>query len=291
MIRYIEPVYRPPSEADSLILQATIGCSNNTCLFCYMYRGKPFRVKHWEKLRRDIDEAAALAPGTRRVFLADGDAFVLPTRLLARILDYLRATFPSLQRVTAYASPPNLLRKSAAEMRLLAEKGLKIVYYGVETGDPEILAKIRKNSTPEEMAEGCSRAKEAGLKLSITVILGLAGKKGSLRHARETARLVNRIQPRFLSALTLMLGPYEREYREAMGPDFEYNDAVDDTIELRELIAGLETDSCIFRSNHASNYLPLAGTLMGDKPRLLADIDRALAEPDRFLRDEWMRGL
>jgi len=291
MVRYIEPVYRPPSEAGSLILQATIGCSNNTCLFCYMYRGKPFRVKPWELLRAEIDEAAALAPGTRRIFLADGDAFVLPTRLLARILDRLRAAFPNLQRVTAYASPPNLLKKSVAEMRGLAEKGLRILYYGVETGDAELLAKIRKNATPDEMAEGCLRAKEAGFKLSVTVILGLAGKTGSLRHARETARLANRIQPRFLSALTLMLGPYEREYREAMGPDFEYTNAVDDTRELRELVAGLEIDGCIFRSNHASNYLPLAGTLPGDKARLLDEIDRALAEPERFLRDEWMRGL
>lgn len=290
-MRYVEPVYRPPSEAGSLILQATIGCSNNTCLFCYMYRGKPFRVKSWERLKADIDEAAALAPGTRRIFLADGDAFVLPTRLLARILDHLRGSFPSLQRVTAYASPPNLLRKSVEEMRLLAEKGLAILYYGVETGDRELLAKIRKNATPEEMVEGCSKAKEAGLKLSVTVILGLAGKRGSIRHARETADLVNRIGPRYLSALTLMLGPFEREYREAMGPGFAHTDAVDDTIELRELVAGLETDGCIFRSNHASNYLPLAGTLMRDKPRLLAEIDRALADPDRFLRDEWMRGL
>jgi radical SAM superfamily enzyme YgiQ (UPF0313 family) len=291
VIDYIQPVYRPPSEAGSLILQATIGCSNNTCLFCYMYRGKPFRVVPWKRFKADIDEAATLWPGTRRVFLADGDAFVLPTRLIARILDYLRSSFPDLQRVTAYASPRNLLLKSVDDMRILNEKGLKILYYGVETGDPLLLAKIRKNATPDEMVEGCLRAKAAGLKLSITVILGLAGKRGSLRHARETAKLVNRIGPRFLSALTLMLGPFEREHRSAMGPDFEYNSAVDDTAELRELVANLETESCIFRSNHASNYLPLAGTLPGDKQRLLDEIDAALAAPDRFLRDEWMRGL
>lgn len=291
MIEYIEPVYRPPSEARSLILQATLGCSNNTCLFCYMYRDKPFRVKPWELLEREIGEAAALHPRTKRVFLADGDAFVLPTRLLVRILDRLREAFPDLQRVAAYASPPNLLRKSVPEMRLLVEKGLRIVYYGVETGDAELLARIRKNATPDQMVEGCLKAGEAGLKLSVTVILGLAGKSGSLRHARETARVVNRIGPRFLSALTLMLGPYEREYLETMGPGFEHTNAIDDTVELRELVAGLETDGCIFRSNHASNYLPLAGTLMADKDRLLAEIDRALADPESRLRDEWMRGL
>jgi radical SAM superfamily enzyme YgiQ (UPF0313 family) len=176
-------------------------------------------------------------------------------------------------------------------MKLLREKGLTILYYGVETGDPELLAKIHKGATPDEMADGCRRATEAGLKLSITVILGLGGKALSLRHARNTAALLNRIQPRYLSALTLMLGPYEREYREAMGPGFEFTSPLDDVVELRELVAGLETDKCIFRSNHASNYLALAGTLLGDKARLLAEIDAAIANPDVCLRDEWMRGL
>jgi radical SAM superfamily enzyme YgiQ (UPF0313 family) len=290
-MRYSEPVYRPPSEAASLIFQVTEGCSNNACLFCYMYRDKKFRVKPWEDVKADIDEAAAQLPGVRRVFLADGDAFVLPTKSLARILDHLYASFPQLQRVTAYATPQNLLRKSVDEMKLLSEKGLRILYYGIETGDPELLVKIRKGATPDEMAEGCARATEAGFKLSVTVILGLAGKSGSQRHARKTAELANRIQPRFLSALTLMLPPCSDEYRAAMGPHFEFNSPVDDIVELRELIANLETDRCIFRSNHASNYLALAGTLLGDKARLLDEIDRALANPDARLRREWMRGL
>jgi radical SAM superfamily enzyme YgiQ (UPF0313 family) len=141
------------------------------------------------------------------------------------------------------------------------------------------------------MVEGCRRASEAGLKLSITIILGLGGKKLSMRHARNTALLLNRIQPRYLSALTLMLGPYEREYQAAMGEEFEFNSPIDDVAELRELVASLETDRCIFRTNHASNYLALAGTLIGDKPRLLGEIDAALKNPDMCLRDEWMRGL
>jgi radical SAM superfamily enzyme YgiQ (UPF0313 family) len=291
MPHYHEPVYRPPSEASSLIFQATEGCSHNGCLFCYMYREKRFRVKPWEKVKEEIDEAASLVPHVRRVFLADGDAFVLPTQSLERILEHLYRSFPSLQRVTAYATPGNLLKKSVEEMRLLREKGLTILYYGVETGDPELLEKIRKGATPEEMVEGCRRATEAGLKLSITVILGIGGKKLSMQHARNTAKLLNRIQPRYLSALTLMLGPYEVEYRAAMGPGFEFNSPLDDVVELRELVAGLETDRCIFRSNHASNYLALAGTLLGDKERLLAEIDAALENPDICLRDEWMRGL
>ena len=164
-------------------------------------------------------------------------------------------------------------------MKLLADKGLKILYYGVETGDPELLAKIHKGATPDEMAEGCSRATEAGLKLSITVILGIGGKKLSLQHARNTAKLLNRIQPRYLSALTLMLGPYGNEYGAALGPDFEFTSAVDDVAELREFVAGLETDKCIFRSNHASNYLALAGTSSARKERL-AEIDAASRDPD-----------
>lgn len=291
MPRYLEPVYRPPSEAASLIFQVTEGCSHNGCLFCYMYRDKEFRVKPWERVREEIDEAARLLPHVRRIFLADGDAFVLPATSLERILEYLYRSFPQLQRVTAYATPGNLLKKSTDEMKLIAEAGLKIIYYGVETGEPELLVKIRKGATPEEMIEGCRRARDAGLKLSLTVILGLGGKKWSLRHARATAELLSKIQPRFLSALTLMLGPYEREYRAAMGPDFEFNSPLEDIVELREMIAGLETDRCIFRSNHASNYLPLAGTLLEDKARLLSEIDEALKHPGASLRDEWMRGL
>lgn len=290
-MRYVEPVYRPPSEAGSLIFQVTEGCSHNGCLFCYMYRDKKFRVKPWERIKEEVDEAAVLVPGVRRVFLADGDAFALPASALARILEHLYASFPQLQRVTAYATPGNLLKKSVDEMRHVAGKGLKILYYGVETGDPELLAKIKKGATPDEMAEGCRRATEAGLKLSVTVILGLGGRGMSVQHARNTAKLLNRIQPRYLSALTLMLGPYEDEYKAAMGTGFELNSPVDDVVELREIVANLETDKCIFRSNHASNYLALAGTLQDDKARLLAEIDRALENPGTRLRDEWMRGL
>jgi radical SAM superfamily enzyme YgiQ (UPF0313 family) len=291
MPHYVEPVYRPPSEAASLIFQVTEGCSHNGCLFCYMYRGKEFRVKPWERIKEEIDEAAALVPHARRVFLADGDAFVLSVKSLERILDHIYRSFPHLQRVTAYATPGNLLKKSVDEMKLLGDKGLKILYYGVETGDPELLTRIHKGATPDEMAEGCRRATEAGLKLSITVILGIGGKALSERHARNTAALLNRIQPRFLSALTLMLGPYEREYKAAMGSGFELASPMDDVAELRELVAALETDRCIFRSNHASNYLPLAGTLLGDKERLLSEIEAALKNPEICLRDEWMRGL
>ena len=290
-IRYNEPVYRPPSEARSLILQATIGCSHNGCAFCYMYKEKSFRTRRWEELEAEIRYAAERWPDTRRIFLADGDAFVLGTSKLEHILDELNASFPALQRVAAYATPQNLLNKSVDDMKRLREKGLSILYYGVESGDPELLERIGKGATPDEMVEGCRKANEAGIKLSVTVVLGLGGREGSLRHARETAAVVNRIQPRYLSALTLMLGPFEEEYRRRMGPDFSYNNPLDDVVELRELISLLDTEKCIFRSNHASNYLALAGTLMKDRERLLEEIDEALEHPEAMLRLEWTRGL
>lgn len=290
-IEYDNPLYRPPSEARSLILQATLGCSHNRCSFCYMYKDKKFHVKPEERFFEEIEFAASQYRSARRIFLADGDAMVLSTGRLERILDRLNVSFPQMQRVTAYANPANLLGKTADELRGLREKKLSILYYGVETGDPELLERIGKGATPDEMAEGCSRATEAGLKLSVTVILGLAGKSGSSRHARMTAELLNRIQPRYLSALTLMLGPWKDNYASSMDPGFEFNSAIDDVRELRELVAGLETDRCIFRSNHASNYLALAGTLLKDKVALLDEIDRALDDPEGHLRPEWVRGL
>ena len=290
-IEYDKPLYRPPSEAHSLILQATIGCSHNGCSFCYMYKDKRFHVKPEERFIGEIDIAAAQYPNARRIFLADGDAMVLSIERLERILEKLDASFPQLQRVTAYANPANLLGKTADELRGLRERKLTILYYGVETGDPELLERIVKGATPDEMAEGCSRAVEAGIKLSVTVILGLAGKEGSLRHARKTAELLNRIQPRYLSTLTLMLGPWKDSYASAMEPGFEFNSAIDDVRELREIIACLETDRCIFRSNHASNYLALKGSLLKDKAALLDEIDLALDDPDGNLRPEWVRGL
>ena len=290
-IEYDIPLYRPPSEARSLIMQATLGCSHNGCSFCYMYKDKRFHVKPERIFFEEIDVAAAEYRSARRIFLADGDAMVLSTERLERILEKLDASFPQLQRVTAYANPANLLGKTADEMRGLKDRKLTILYYGVETGDPELLLKIDKGATPDEMAEGCSRVSEAGIKLSITVILGLAGREGSLKHARNTAELLNRIQPRYLSALTLMLGPREDSYASSMGEGFEFNRAVDDVLELRELVARLETDRCIFRSNHASNYLALSGTLLKDKASLLEEIDRALDDPGGHLRPEWVRGL
>ncbi len=291
MVTYNQPVWRPPSEANSLIVQATIGCSHNRCLFCYMYKGKRFRVRKWEELKRDIDESARFFPDIRRIFIADGDAFVLSTDRLEQILDYLAGSFPRLQRVSCYANPGNFVKKSIEEMKRLKEKKLTVIYYGIESGDPDLLRRIEKGATPAEMEEGCSKASQAGFKLSVTVILGIAGKRGSLKHARETSRLVEKIKPRYLSALTLMLGAHRNEFKERMGDRFEFNSPVDDIVELRELIGGLDVDGCIFRSNHASNYLSLKGVLKKSRRELLDTIDLALERPEIYLKREWMRGL
>jgi radical SAM superfamily enzyme YgiQ (UPF0313 family) len=290
-IQYVQPVYRPPSEANSLILQATLGCSHNRCLFCYMYRGKDFRVRSWEKLRADIDTAARHYPETRRIFLADGDAFVLSTGRILKILRYLQGRFDRLERVTCYANPDNLLNRTVGQMREIREHGLKIIYYGVESGDPALLDRINKGASPDQMAEGCRKAAEAGIRLSVTVILGLAGKKGSVSHAEKTAGLINRINPRYLSALTLMTGKHRDEFARCMGDDFEFNTAIDNVRELYHMLKGLKVDKCIFRSNHASNYLPLAGTLDRSRERLLKEIEDALENPQKYFKNEWMRGL
>lgn len=291
MIEYVQPVYRPPSEARSLILQASLGCSHNRCKFCYMYRDKRFKARNWGDLKSDIDEAAALYPETRRIFLADGDAFALSSERLMAVLDYLGESFPGLERVSCYANPENLLVKSVTEIRSLLSRKLSILYYGIESGDPDVLKRVDKGATPAQMAEGCAKAQEAGMRLSVTIILGLGGKEGSLKHARLTAELLNKVNPRFLSALTLMLGPHRETFRKAMGDGFTFNSPVDDVRELGELVAALDVDRCIFRSNHASNYLPLKGTLKKAKARLLEEITLALEDPRKHFRDEWLRGL
>ncbi len=256
-----------------------------------MYRGKRFRVRRWEDLKSDIDRFSRLLPDTRKVFLADGDAFVLSPKRLEQILDYLNRSFPRLKRVSCYASPGNLMKKSAGEMKRLRDRKLTIVYYGVESGDPDLLRRIEKGAGPEEIEEGCGKAASAGIKLSVTVILGLAGKKGSLRHAEETSSLVSKINPRYLSVLTLMLGQHAGEYEREMGAGFEFNSPADDIRELRVLIGGLDVEKCIFRSNHASNYLSLKGVLNKNRKRLIETIDQALKDPRFYLRNAQMRGL
>lgn len=293
MIRYVEPIYRPPSEARSLILQATIGCSYNRCGFCVAYQGKPFRARREDELFADIDWAADELAGVTRVFLADGDALVLSTNRLERILKRLYSRLNRLERVTLYGSPQNLQKKSVDDLNRLRSAGLSMIYYGVESGDDEILKRIDKGVTSEQIIEAGVKPKQAGIDLSVTVILGAGGPKWSTRHAEATARVLDALAPRYASALTLMIAPREPSYEEVFGdPDWRLLTPLETLAECRVLIENMNADGVTFRSNHASNYLALAGDLARDKKRLIAEIDAALNDPEgRRLRPDYLRGL
>jgi radical SAM superfamily enzyme YgiQ (UPF0313 family) len=290
-VRYEEPVFRPPSEADSYLLQVTIGCSHNECSFCAMYRGKRFRVRSEEELTEDLAMARhLLGDEVRRVFLCDGDAFALSPRRLRAILDRLHETWPSLGRIGSYANARDVLRKSDGDLRDLRERGLGILYFGLESGDDELLRKVVKGATADEIAEAVRRAEAAGIKASVMVLIGLGGREGSGRHARRTAAVVNRMKPRFLSFLTVTPVPGTPFGDEVERGDVELLDPRETLREVRTILEDLTLDGTIFRSNHASNYLPLGGRLPKDKERLLAELDAAL-EGKVGLRPEWLRGL
>jgi radical SAM superfamily enzyme YgiQ (UPF0313 family) len=287
---YDMPLYRPPSEAYSLILQVTLGCSHNRCAFCIMYRKKKFRIRPWEELKADILEAAHSYRGINRIFLADGDALVIDTDYLLQILKFLYEKFPALERVSAYANPANLLKKSKEDLQRIHKAGLQMLYFGIETGDDELLVKIKKGATAEKLIISAKKAIDAGFVLSATVILGLAGKKGSERHAIETARVCSAINPHYLSALTLILEDDNRYFSRCLGKDWEMMDKLEILNELRTMIEHFHLDKSIFRSNHASNYLAIKATLNQDKERLLKEIANALKNPAQ-LRPEFLRAL
>ena len=287
---YVQPVYRPPSEANSLIFQVTLGCSHNRCAFCVMYRKKKFRVRPWEDLKADILEMSLAYRETKKIFLADGDALVIDTDYMVQILEFLYEKFPRLERVNAYANPGNLLDKSEEDLKKIQRAGLRMLYFGIETGDDDLLVKIRKGSASQDLITSGRKAIEAGFLLSATVILGLAGKKGSYRHAVETAQVCSAINPQYLSALTILIEDNNRYFFRCMGEDWEPMDKLEILAELRVMIKNFHLENCIFRSNHASNYLPIKATLNQDKTRLLKEIDSALNNPET-LRPEFMRAL
>jgi len=281
VIRYEGQLYRPPSEAESLILQATIGCSYNRCTFCAMYREKRFRVRPLEELEREISWAAAHAPEpVRKVFLADGDALVAKSSFLLALLERLRAAFPDLARVSCYASPQALAVRSVEEMRLLHEAGLTLYYLGIESGHDAVLEKLEKGVDSSEMIRVAGKASAAGVKLSTMILLGAGGRALSEVHARASARVVNAIQPRFVS--TLVMTPVEGTplFEQAARGEVDELSPLELTRELHRFLEGLELEGSIFRSNHASNYLALAGTLPKDKARLVGALERVLGEPN-----------
>ncbi len=291
MISYQGAVFRPPSEANSLILQATLGCSWNRCTFCAMYREKQFRVRKLDELRQEIRDYASMFAPPRKVFLADGDALMAKARFLADLLRLLRETWPSLQRVSCYASPQALAVRSIEEMTLLRELGLSQYYLGIESGHDPTLVALEKGVSAAEMVQFAQKANAAGVRLSVMILLGVAP-GFSQEHAQESAKVVNSIQPRFVS--TLVVTPVEGTplWEDYQQERYQPPSPIALAAELREFLQHLNLSNSIFRSNHASNYLALAGTLPKDQAAMIAALDQVLADPQNApFRPEWLRAL
>jgi radical SAM superfamily enzyme YgiQ (UPF0313 family) len=289
-MRYVEPVFRPPSEANSYLLPVTTGCSHNHCTYCAMYLTKSFRVRPEQEVLEDLELAKATLGDVRRVFLLDGDAFVLSARKLLRILEAVRETFPGLQRVGAYINAANVATKTDDELQAIFAAGLTIGYLGLESGDPETVTKIKKGATVDEMVEAVRRAQAAGIKMSVMSLQGMAGRENSLRHARATADALNRMEPRYAAFLTVTPVAGTVLNQELAEGTFDLITPEESLRELREVVAHLDLSGTIFRANHASNYLPLKGRFPGDQDRLLETIDAALAGRIS-LKPEFLRGL
>ncbi len=291
-IAYIEPVFRPPSEAHSLILPVTNGCSWNHCTFCEMYTApqKKFRARDEDQVLDEIRRAGERLI-VQRVFLADGDALVLPTRRLLNILAAIREHMPDVRRVSSYCLPRNLRKKSVEELRELADAGLGMAYVGCESGDDEVLARVNKGETFASSLSALEKLGEAGIARSVMILNGLGGTALSEQHADNSARLMNAAQPEFLSTLVVSFPMGEARFRTSF-EDFQPLDQQQLFLEVERLLRGLELRDTVFRSDHASNYLVLKGNLGADKDRLLAQVRQAIERPQSVgLRQEWQRGL
>jgi len=292
IVKYIGSVYRPPSEAYSLIIQATLGCNHNKCTFCGSYRDKKFSIRSLKEIEEDLREAAHAMGTVQRVFLADGDALCIPQRRLVEILQAVNRTFPNLERIGIYANGKNILRKSVEDLQILRSHKLEIIYMGVETGDADLLEKICKGSTYDRLVQAGRRVKDAGITLSVTVLLGIGGVEGSSKHARETARILTDIDPHYVGALSVIVVPGTPLHDEYLRGAFRLPDPFGLIAELRTMIAESSFTNCVFRSNHASNYLPVRATLPRDKEKIVASIDQVLGAKDaRTLRPEFLRAL
>ncbi|MDD2830345.1 MAG: radical SAM protein [Sulfuricurvum sp.] len=291
MIDYSFPLYRPPAEADNIIIQATLGCSHNRCSFCTMYKSKRYTVRSLNEVRREIEALAHAYPNANKVFLADGDALALPTDHLAKLLRLLKTSFPRLSRVSLYATAQNFLEKSIDELKELRAGGLSLAYFGIETGNDELLSKIDKEVNADQMIEALRRAHEANIKISATVILGIGGEEYSKEHIYDTAKMINAVPITYLSTLQLGLeeGAKER-FLKAFDSFTPLND-LQILHEQRELISLINPpQKIIFRSNHASNALHLSGTLPKDSKKLMTQINDALRVGEGALIPKWFRG-
>jgi radical SAM superfamily enzyme YgiQ (UPF0313 family) len=286
-------IIRPPSEASSFLLPITIGCSHNKCTFCSTYIGVKFRIRHLEDIKQDIDEVAQnYSWSLKRVFLEEGDALIAPQRLLVAVLKHLNEKFPYLERIGTYATPQAALIKSVDELKELNRLGLKIAYMGVETGDEELLKKINKGASYDQIVEAGRKLKQAGITLSVTVILGLTGPEGSQNHALKTAKILSDIDPEFAGTLTILLVPGTPLHKEWEEGKFTLISPFQSLEELKLIIQNSNFTNCFFTANHASNYLPIKVRLPEQKAEIIRLIDEVLAKKDMSrLRPEFTRAL
>ncbi len=288
-MRYEGSVYRPPSEAGSLILQVTIGCAHNQCTFCGMYKADRFRVRPMEDVLEDLAWAGKNYRPVERLFLADGDALVLSNEKLLKIMDYAFEVFPELQRISIYGSPGDVLRKNPEELTELREHGLEIIYIGGESGSDKILKAVKKGVSSAELVEAVRKIEEAGIKASVTFISGLGGKDNWREHAVETGKVISLMEPTYVGLLTLMVEPGTELAEDIRTGRFQLLSPMEVLEETKLMIENIDVNkTCVFRSNHASNYLSLKGDLPRDKEAMLRQIDLAMRDT-RMLKDERYR--
>lgn len=291
-INYDEPLFRPPSEAESLILQITFGCTWNKCAFCEMYSSKKFTIKKDEDIIAEINAIARIQPGIRKIFLADGNPMTLSTNKIMTVLNAINKEFPKVRRVSTYANPKDILSKTPEELKELKNAGLKLIYVGIETGDDELLKMVNKGETSSSIIEGLLKAKEAGIKLSVMILNGLGGLKYSEQHAINSAKILNSVQPEYASVLVLSFPFGLDHYIKRFLGDYQPMNITELLKEMELFISNTELQSTIFRSNHASNYLVLSGVLPQAKDKFLEQIRDAIQNPyTAGLREEWQRGL
>ena len=291
MLNYDAPLYRPPSEANSLIFQVTLGCSFNECSFCDMYRSKEYSERTWDEVKGEIDMMEKIMPNTKRVFLADGDAINLSTEYMTKILKYIREKFSSIERISCYAMPMNLLKKTPEDLQELHDAGLNMLYLGIESGSDIVLRKVTKGATSKTIIKACNKAKDVGFKLSCMVILGLGGKKYSKENAIETGKVISASKPDFVGALTLYLeNGIKDEFMTKWEGEFVRIDDNESLEELELLVSNINTENkIIFRANHGSNAYNIAGTFPEDKQEMLEKISLLAKHPENA-RPKGLRG-
>lgn len=291
MLNYDAPLYRPPSEAKSLIFQVTLGCSFNECSFCDMYRSKQYSERPWDEIKLEIDMMAKQLPDTSRVFLADGDALNLDADYMVKIVKYIFEKFPRLERISCYAMPMNILKKTPEELKKMYDAGLTMFYLGIESGSDIVLKKVTKGATSKTIIKSVIKAKEAGYTMSCMVILGLGGKKYSKDHIQGTAKVISACSPQYVGALTLYLeNGIKEEFLQKYNGEFVQLNDIEALNELEELLSNIETrDEIIFRANHGSNAYTIKGTFPQDKQKMLDQL-KWMKEHPEVVRPQGLRG-